>query len=643
VAVKAFRLVSEGFARSFENAATRLLKTLRRWFLPPILIDSIHPPKQELSITTELRVNSLFQAHPKYRGQFYMISLAGFLLWIFLLNTSNDVLEVMGPIALLEAGICVLIFAILIVNFLNSVYIFPFYLFLGVMLILSSYVNEDHPIQQTLDDRIPEQTKKLPLSAHFENWVQHRDWYNHSVWEKEDIDTVRMPVFIVCAEGGANRSGYWTSQMLQYLREKTGKGFDENLFAMSSVSGGSFGTHLYSLCRTNHLDPALSRSAMRGFFESDYLSPLTNRLMCGESIQLFLPWYSVGLDRAAAFESGISDALKKQFPNQKDHNFFSRFRIPDTASFNPILLTHCTEAETGRRSILSNANLEDADFNEAVLLNSFFEKDLSISTAMHLSARFPVFSPSAAIKGPDGETRHYVDGGYYDRGGYETAMELIRAIESSRYSDKVQPILIVLSNSLESGTSVLGGGSQEDKKERKMVRRSPSTISFLNEPLSILNTLVSSGQNNTDVHKKLLLAHLKRNYPNQLYHLEFDLKASGSEIPMNWYLSPNGFKRIEKKAKQLSSTIPRFVFPQQRAIPDTVQENTELEPLKKTVFDNKSNPVPGIESRTSNPNLYYYSKKLKKWRKKSDADFNLVKIKPLGKTFGKRKKRKEKN
>jgi hypothetical protein len=220
-------------------------------------------------------------------------------------------------------------------------------------------------------------------------------------------------------------------------------------------------------------------------------------------------------------------------------------------------------------------------------------------------------------------------------------LELIQAIEASKYAEKVQPILIVLSNSLESGGSVLG--PPEDHLDDNNMRQ-PSGIGFLNEPLSIFNTLAVSGKHNTDVHKHAVISHLKRHYKSHLYYIEFDLKASSDEIPMNWVLSPNSFGRIEQKCKQLTNHIPKIVFPNTLKASEMKPEAEQVSPIKTNAVEVAAKQVPNETniSIATHPHLYYYSHKRKMWRRKTEADFNLSKMKPLGKKFKTRKRSKKK-
>jgi hypothetical protein len=163
-------------------------------------------------------------------------------------------------------------------------------------------------------------------------------------------------------------------------------------------------------------------------------------------------------------------------------------------------------------------------------------------------------------------------------------------------------------------------------------------ISFLNEPLSILNTLAAGGENNTDVHKKLLLRHLKKGLKEGVFYMEFDLKATAEEVPMNWFLSQNGLKRIEEKARQLAAEIPDLkinaVAPLGVMDTATVKTAPPSTPEIRHVSEEKT----GNEhiSPATHPHLYYYSKKKKMWKLKKDADFNISAIKPLSRKFQKR-------
>jgi hypothetical protein len=116
--------------------------------------------------------------------------------------------------------------------------------------------------------------------------------------------------------------------------------------------------------------------------------------------------------------------------------------------------------------------------------------------------------------------------------------------------------------------------------------------------------------------------------------MEFDLKASADDIPMNWYLSKNGLANIEGKARHLAGKIPDLQTKEKvvnARIDTTTKRTAPPMEVKKQLVEKKENISPA-----THPNLYYFSKKKKMWKLKKDADFNISAIKPLGKKFQKR-------
>ena len=85
---------------------------------------------------------------------------------------------------------------------------------------------------------------------------------------------------IVVAEGGGMRSAYWTAMLLAGIQERY-PGFYNRLFALSSVSGGSFGSNAFvALMKSRPTKPCtpLVDSVMR----HDFLSPALGKLLFPE-------------------------------------------------------------------------------------------------------------------------------------------------------------------------------------------------------------------------------------------------------------------------------------------------------------------------------------------------------------------------
>lgn len=88
------------------------------------------------------------------------------------------------------------------------------------------------------------------------------------------------------------------------------------------------------------------------------------------------------------------------------------------------------------------AHFWDADEGAAVRMPCR-DCDVRLSSAVTMSARFPVISPTGTFKDNDGKIRRVVDGGYYENFGATTAMELAKVLKND-YG--LRPAVIVVNN-----------------------------------------------------------------------------------------------------------------------------------------------------------------------------------------------------
>jgi len=71
-------------------------------------------------------------------------------------------------------------------------------------------------------------------------------------------------------------------------------------------------------------------------------------------------------------------------------------------------------------------------------LGNRYHSNIALSTAIHLSARFPLVSPAAMFESKiDGRVirRHYVDGGYFENSGQANLKELMGSIPFENIPD----------------------------------------------------------------------------------------------------------------------------------------------------------------------------------------------------------------
>ena len=133
------------------------------------------------------------------------------------------------------------------------------------------------------------------------------------------------------------------------------------------------------------------------------------------------------LDRAGALENSLEDITRLDTgllrPNMKAP--FSSFLAlkSDTQYQLPILCINVTRMQDGNPGVVSNVKLDSINFNNRVDVLGLMpdDKDISISTAAIMGARFPYVSPAGRIdqefREGSAKPHYFVDGGYFDNSG----------------------------------------------------------------------------------------------------------------------------------------------------------------------------------------------------------------------------------
>ena len=179
-------------------------------------------------------------------------------------------------------------------------------------------------------------------------------------------------------------------------------------------------------------------------------------------VQRFLPFKVPPFDRARALESSIEDSWNAGIQSYEQY-YFEKYNAkapwergnplaaPFASSWNPesdapALLINCTDVISGERKVI-------APFAVDGKLSRLPLRDISLSTAAVLSARFPWLTPPAwyPVKDPEGKETavELVDGGYFDNSGVMTALALVETMQGvlqKAGSPKVQIRLLVLTS-----------------------------------------------------------------------------------------------------------------------------------------------------------------------------------------------------
>jgi hypothetical protein len=264
-----------------------------------------------------------------------------------------------------------------------------------------------------------------------------------------------VPFVVVATAGGGIRAAYWTATVLGELHDCIPE-FEDHLFAVSGVSGGSVGATVYRnvvagvssppACHDRNSGAPLSgaRACTQEVLKGDFLGPAVAALLYPDILQRFIPgvWLP---DRAKALEESWEAAYEQVMSDNRLSTSLVRLDALDGRPW-PALFLNATWSETGRRIIASNLKMSARQFPLVVDQLDMLQRDLSMSTAAHNSARFTGVSPPGMWKKPSGEIAgHLVDGGYFENYGAEAAISVLKAA-MSKMDTAIKPVVILISS-----------------------------------------------------------------------------------------------------------------------------------------------------------------------------------------------------
>ncbi|MBB3349806.1 hypothetical protein [Sphingomonas sp. BK069] len=310
-----------------------------------------------------------------------------------------------------------------------------------LLIVLFSATNDNHAVSPVPSQLV---ARRPTLDAAF------------AAWERR---TPGGPVILVATAGGASRAAYWTAAVLRAFDDRTGGRFGRQVFAISSVSGGTLAATGYAAWLADQqvdgascpYDPAARLAFDRAFVGADYLSPAIAGLLYPDLTQSTMP-LPVFRDRASSLEEGWSigwtDAVGQRRTGcapqagklAADFLAIWESSLEAGGPWVPLVLANGTLVEDGKRVITAPIRVEPAVFEDSHDFVDLFGRSVSGATAILNSARFPLISPAATVPTPGG-TLHLVDGGYFENGGLETLYDVARHIRAT--VGRSRPILII--------------------------------------------------------------------------------------------------------------------------------------------------------------------------------------------------------
>jgi hypothetical protein len=377
---------------------------------------------------------------------------------------SVQISQSLGTLAIIN--VFVAIFAVL-VGALYSIrlsYGIPAISFLVLLSLLFSFVNWND--NHRLDFKTLSTPKNVEaMEAAFTDWLHSRGDRPYFKDQKRPY-----PVFVISAAGGGIYAASITAQFLARLQDRC-PNFAQHVFAISSVSGGSMGAALFSSLAAKHADnsewqPCVSKEKSAGvleakatsFFENDFLAPIAGATLFPDFFQQFVPLGVALFDRSKAFDANLEatwDKLGERSPNPFRQNFLEQWKADGAV---PALVINSFEVESGNRMLISPFFMsytasegeewtkvswlyDEPTFDKGTRISpredQWWEdappvtKDIKLSTAVGLSARFPWILPAAVLQ-QSGRNIRLVDGSYFENSGAETGYDIVQLLNDMK-------------------------------------------------------------------------------------------------------------------------------------------------------------------------------------------------------------------
>ena len=370
----------------------------------------------------------------------------GYFKWFLIIGTSGIVLYVasimwlsfarnIGPFPFIILAFGVLLAFGNIVAAFSVKYKVNFHFILFILAFILGF-GETHYVR-TIDLPTNNYQSRPDLKTYLTAWVHDRNIAALS-------DSAKYDVYFVMSNGGASRSGYWTSGVLgrmedaSLMHDKNNR-FSDHVFCVSGTSGGGVGVAtFFSLLRDKelHTDPLYAKSA-KAFLKQDYFT-YTFARMLGPDFFNYIFHVSAAKDRAAALEMSFEESSRNTEDSAYQVPFYdmlSQFpAMKDGKISLPILFVNTTRMQDGNPGIVTNLKPDSGIYNERIDVLNLLKgnKDISLTSGAILGARFPYLSPAGRIA-----NSYFVDGGYFDNSGAGVIQETIRGILNIEKEDSM--------------------------------------------------------------------------------------------------------------------------------------------------------------------------------------------------------------
>jgi hypothetical protein len=435
---------------------------------------------------------------------------------------------------------------------------FPLFLLLAVMIAVFSFFNGNANVRLVNASA----NQGMNIDEYYGKWIKGLNTVSQSV---EGSNDQRTPMVIVLSEGGGIRATYWSAQLMSRIQKEYPR-FRDYLFCISGVSGGSFGATIFDglldyydrhpdSTDLKQPDKSAMQQKITDIAGKDFLSPTIACMFTREAVRLLVPFPIESFDSAKVFEETWEDAWRNNLQGDTAFSepFLSLWRN-NTKSI-PAVFLNTTQVENGYPIFVSHLRLQtekigkrgftSADISPDLHLPRDFYSDIlnnvsgdvRISTASHLSARFPYVSPAGTLTGKDGNNIGLVDGGYFDNIGANTAYQVLFYLwyhNVTDYQTSIKPVIVYIKNGLRTPDEKASGRT------------------MLYQLIAPLDTMMQVRDANTN-NNLLKLKEFVEFYQGEFITCSLqDGNNDPANIPLGWALSRKAQVDIDNQVKNIS-------------------------------------------------------------------------------------------
>ncbi|WP_208094621.1 hypothetical protein [Mucilaginibacter agri] len=310
----------------------------------------------------------------------------------------------------------------------------PITFFMVITFMISSATISDFHNVSLVDRKVTPAVEEDSLRVYVRDWLKSRE---SEIMKQDDVGK-EYPVFFVNAFGGGIKAAAWTTMVvgrldsLMLLNRDSSTAtpdFQHYVFSYSGASGGTIGLSLLAASRLKHVGHPDSDTVFVNdktqlkFYGHDFL---TNDLVGILGRDFLMGSFGLNLyaDRAKVTEEAWE---AYGYPSGLAYDTVLRTAWKDKRKEVPLFVSNTYDINDGVKAILAPVKLDTMDFPGVLLIQDLIKnKDIHLSSAAFLSARFPFVSPTGKFN----EQHHFTDGGTVENSGAETSLQLIRVFRS---------------------------------------------------------------------------------------------------------------------------------------------------------------------------------------------------------------------